>query len=80
MSNDVSLAMCNQCPDCLLPPGGWYERAQFGSRAIFWIGCKRHDHIAGGVTRGAAVMSWNRLAITIVFNRQTLAALKRRIG
>lgn len=80
MSSEVSLAMCDRCPTCQQAPAAWRERAKFGSREIYWIGCKRHDHVAGGVTRGAAIQSWNRLAVTIVYNRQQLDQLKRRIG
>lgn len=80
MSADVSLAMCDLCPDCGLPPTGWRERPQFGSREIYFLGCKRHSHLGSGVTRGAAVMSWNRTVTTTLYNRRKGLELKRRIG
>lgn len=78
--SDLSLGMCDKCPDCHMVPQGWKERAQFGSRELYWIGCRRHGHMGGGATRGAAIMSWNRLVTTVTYNRQQITQLKRMIG
>ncbi len=79
-ATETSIGMCLPCPDCKLPPAGWRERPKFGSREIYFLGCKRHSHMGSGVTRGAAIMSWNRTVTTVVFNRQNAFELKRRIG
>ena len=50
------------------------------SRELYWIDVNAMRNVAGGVTRGAAIMSWNRSFLTIVFNRQNVSDLKRRIG
>lgn len=53
------------CPKCKRRPGRWYERAQYNSRELWWIGCKGCSVIAGGVTEGVAVHNWNREAMRI---------------
>lgn len=80
MAADASIGMCESCPDCGLTPRSWIERAKFGSRELYWIGCKAHSHMTGGVTRGAAIMSWNRLAVKIRYDRNQPSDLKRKIG
>lgn len=49
------------CPICGEPPERWVERPKYGSRKLFWIGCKTDDKLAGGISQAAAYQIWNRI-------------------
>jgi hypothetical protein len=58
------------CPTCRRYPGRWHEKAAFNSRELWWIGCKEDGHLAGGITIGASIMQWNRMAVRIRMEKQ----------
>lgn len=62
------------CPECFRAPECWIETSKYGSRQVYWIGCKEHSHLAGGVNQGAALMNWNRLINRWKFEHQTRKA------
>lgn len=50
------------CPICMKRPHVWYERAQYGSRELHWIGCKTDVKLlVGALSRPVAVSLWERL-------------------
>lgn len=49
-----------RCPDCQEFPEGWTEKPKYGSRLLYWFGCRKDDLLAGGINVGAAVQNWNR--------------------
>lgn len=59
----------DRCPKCLRMPHVWRERPQYGSRELYWVGCKSCGLIAGGITAGIALHSWKRVADRAKFEK-----------
>jgi glutaredoxin len=49
------------CPQCHRTPQAWRERPQYGSREIYWIGCRNDGHLASGISAVAAEQNWERM-------------------
>lgn len=64
----ISYEPNQRCPECHFIPRGWWERPAHGSRELYWIGCKKCGHIAGGLCENVAIQNWLRLVATIKFN------------
>ncbi len=50
-----------QCPKCKRLPHQWKEQPLFGSRELYWIGCKVCGLIAGAITKSVVAHSWRRV-------------------
>jgi hypothetical protein len=60
MDSTIEAVKTERCPGCNKNPRVWYEQAAFGSRALYWVGCKNDGHLVGGIKRMAGVTMWNR--------------------
>lgn len=62
MTDTITVAKKTPCPICLRVPHAWRERAQYGSRELFWVGCRVDSKLVGAITQGVALQLWERLA------------------
>lgn len=69
--NETMNAERTVCPICLRPPHVWYERAQYGSRELFWVGCKIDCKLVGAISRNVALQLWDRLAARMRYELST---------
>lgn len=56
------------CPQCRTKPAGWRERPAYGSRELYWIGCKTDGHLQGGITSLVALQNWSRFVARYKFD------------
>ncbi len=53
----------SKCPQCSHAPAVWRERPAHGSRELYWVGCQKDGHLAGGISHSIALQNWNRMVI-----------------
>lgn len=63
--SDSAIEAREVCPECKLPPSAWRERPKFGSRELYWIGCRRDGHLTGGISHNTALQAWSRLVLRL---------------
>lgn len=61
-----------RCPDCSSRPSLWREQPKFGSRELYWMGCRVDGHVAGGTSQNAALQSWQRMVALLKFQKGAL--------
>lgn len=57
----------DRCPECSGRAAHWRERPQYGSRELFWMGCKDDGILVGANSMNAALQSWQRKVAQIKF-------------
>jgi hypothetical protein len=62
------------CPQCRRKPDAWRERPAYGSRDLYWIGCRQDGRLAGGNTPAAAKQIWDRMVARWKFEHATPGA------
>lgn len=58
------------CPICGKRPEAWCARLQYGSRELYWIGCKTDpEQLEGGRSNLIAIQNWNRRVARVKYER-----------
>ena len=60
MDSTIISPAVTKCPKCLRFPTTWREQPKYGSRELFWVGCKACGFLQGAIREGVALGLWDR--------------------